>query len=159
LADGFDPGAITAGLSSSVPFVRTLGVVITELATDGGGLRAVAELLDAEALHNHLGGPHAGALFALGETASGALVLAAFADQLHRAVPMAVRVGIAYRKLARGTVTATAVLRKSPAAIVAELDQGVRPEFTVAVEIATGDGTVTAEMTVDWTLKPILTPA
>jgi hypothetical protein len=37
---------------------------------------------------------------------------------------------------------------------VAELDAGNRPEFPVAVEVGTADGTVTAEMTVVWTLRP-----
>lgn len=151
----FDAAAVSDGLTASVPFVRTLGVVITEVAPDGPGLRAVAALPDAQALHNHLGGPHAGALFSLGETASGAVVLAAFAQHLHRGVPLAVRADIAYRKFARGPVTATAVLHRPAAEIVAELDGGVRPEFEVAVQVATEDGTVTAEMTVVWTLKPI----
>ena len=72
--------------------------------------QAVCVLPDREDLHNHVGGPHAGALFALGETASGAVVLGAFADQLGRATPLAVRADIAYQKLARGDVTATARL-------------------------------------------------
>ncbi len=42
-----------------------------------------------------------------------------------------------------------------PAAdVVAELDQGLRPEFPVAVTLTRGDGAVTAEMTVVWTLRP-----
>jgi hypothetical protein len=97
--------------------------------------------------------PPAGALFTLGESASGAIVLAAFGDLLGRAVPLAVRADIAYRKLARGAVTATAVLGRPAAEGAAELDAGQRPEFTVAVTIAC-DGAVATEMTVTWTLGP-----
>ncbi|HEY0696517.1 MAG TPA: DUF4442 domain-containing protein, partial [Micromonospora sp.] len=93
-------------------------------------------------------------MFTLGETASGAVVLAAFGHLLDRAVPLAVRADIAYRKLAMGAVTATARLDRPAAEVVAELDAGTRPEFPVRVEIATADGTVTGEMTVVWTLRP-----
>lgn len=152
----FDPGAVAAGLLDAVPFARTLGVTFTEVAPDGtGGIRVVAELPDDTSVHNHVGGPHAGAMFSLGETASGAVVLAAFAEQLARTVPLAVRADIAYRKLAMGPVRATARLGRPVADVVAELASGVRPEFPVEIAISTSDGTVTAEMTVVWTLRPV----
>lgn len=137
-------------LLSTVPMARTMGIEFGDITPE----RAVARLPDQPALHNHVAGPHAGALFTLGESASGAVVLAAFGDLLGRAVPLAVRAGIAYRKLARGTVTATAVLGRPAAEVTAELDAGQRPEFTVDVTIESADGTVTTEMTVTWTLRP-----
>jgi hypothetical protein len=93
-------------------------------------------------------------MFTLGESASGAIVLAAFGDQLSRAVPLAVRADIAYKKLAMGPVTATATLGRPAADVVAELDAGERPEFPVTVAIQRADGAVTGEMTVVWTLRP-----
>lgn len=137
-------------LLSTVPMARTMGIEFSDVTPE----RAVARLPDQPALHNHVAGPHAGALFTLGESASGAIVLAAFGDLLTRAVPLAVRADIAYRKLARGAVTATAVLGRPAAEVTAELDAGQRPEFTVAVTIESADGTVTTEMTVTWTLRP-----
>lgn len=137
-------------LLATVPMARTLGIEFGDVTPE----RAVARLPDQPALHNHVAGPHAGALFTLGESASGAIVLAAFGDLLGRAVPLAVRADIAYRKLARGAVTATAVLSRPAAEVTAELDTGQRPEFTVAVTIESADGTVTTEMTVTWTLRP-----
>lgn len=131
---------------ATVPFARTLGL---EFAAD-----LTARLPDNRATHNHVGGPHAGALFGLGETASGAVVLATFGEQLSRSVPLTVRAEIRYRKLAMGTVVARARLGRPAGEVVAELDAGGRPEFDVHVEIATEDGTVTAEMTVVWTLRP-----
>ena len=47
-------------------------------------------------------------MFTLAETAGGAIVLGAFGEQLSRAVPLAVRADIDYKKLAMGPVVATA---------------------------------------------------
>ncbi|MGW2840943.1 DUF4442 domain-containing protein [Streptomyces sp. NPDC001493] len=137
-------------LAATVPMVRTLDLEFLET----GAERAVLRLPDQADYHNHLGGPHAGAMFTLAESASGAIVMAAFGDQLHRAVPLAVRAEIGYRKLAMGEVTATATLGRPAAEVVAELDEGKRPEFPVTIEITRADGAVTGEMTVIWTLRP-----
>ncbi|WP_328904252.1 MULTISPECIES: DUF4442 domain-containing protein [unclassified Streptomyces] len=143
---------MTAGemLAATVPMVRTLHLEFLESTAE----RAVVRLPDQAGYHNHVGGPHAGAMFTLAESASGAIVIAAFGDQLSRAVPLAVGAEIGYKKLAMGEVTATAVLGRPAAEVVAELDAGERPEFPVTVEIRRGDGAVTGEMTVIWTLRP-----
>jgi hypothetical protein len=93
-------------------------------------------------------------MLTLGESASGAIVLAAFGEQLSRAVPLAVSAEIAYKKLPMGPVTATATLGRPAAEVVAELDAGQRPEFPVTIAIQRADGAVTGEMTVVWTLRP-----
>ncbi|WP_432186861.1 DUF4442 domain-containing protein [Streptomyces sp. Tue6028] len=137
-------------LAATVPMARTLNLEFVETGPD----KAVVALPDQSDYHNHVGGPHAGAMFTLGESASGAIVLAAFGDQLARAVPLAVSAEIAYKKLAMGPVTATATLGRPAADVVAELDAGRRPEFPVAIAIQRGDGAVIGEMTVVWTLRP-----
>jgi uncharacterized protein (TIGR00369 family) len=144
-----DVATLAAGMTQAVPFVRTLGIRFVEATAT----EVVAELADREELHNHVGGPHAGVLFSLGETASGGVVLSAFADQLADTVPLAVGARIAYRKLAMGAVRATARLQRPVAEVLADLEAGTRPEFDVAVEIANAEGLVTAEMTVTWTLR------
>ncbi|WP_439673796.1 DUF4442 domain-containing protein [Embleya sp. MST-111070] len=145
-----DFDAVAEGLRASVPFVRTLGLEFVELAAD----RAVLRLPDEPAHHNHIGGPHAGAMFTLAESASGAIVIAAFGDQLGRATPLAVDSTIRYLKVARGSVLAEARLGRPAAEVVAELDAGTRPEFVVAITIRDEAGVTTAEMTVTWTLRP-----
>jgi acyl-coenzyme A thioesterase PaaI-like protein len=137
-------------LLATVPFARTLGIEFTGITTD----RAVAHLSDIPEHRNHVGGPHAGAIFSLGESASGAIVLAAFGDQLERAVPLAVSAQISYRKLAMGPITATATIDRPRAEVIAILDAGERPEFPVQVELTREDGAVVATMTVTWTLRP-----
>lgn len=137
-------------MTASVPMVRTLGLRFTECGPE----RAVVELPDDAAYHNHVGGPHAGAMFTVAESASGAVVMAAFGEQLNRAVPLPVRAETRYKKLARGPLTATARLGRPAAEVVAELDAGERPEFPVHVDITRQDGAVTGDMTVVWTLRP-----
>ncbi|MFF0461295.1 DUF4442 domain-containing protein [Streptomyces mexicanus] len=137
-------------LAAAVPMVRTLNLEFIEVSPE----RAVLRLPDQPEYHNHVGGPHAGAMFTLAESASGAIVLTAFGDQLSRAVPLAVRAEIHYRKLAMGPVTATATLGRPAADVVAELEAGARPEFPVSIALQREDGDVTGEMTVVWTLRP-----
>ncbi|MFD7500925.1 DUF4442 domain-containing protein [Streptomyces sp. NPDC059850] len=137
-------------LAATVPMVRTLNLEFVEASPE----RAVVRLPDQPDFHNHVGGPHAGAMFTLAESASGAVVLAAFGDQLQRAVPLAVRAEIDYKKLAKGPVTATARLGRPAAEVVAGLDAGERPEFPVRIEITREDGAVTGEMSITWTLRP-----
>lgn len=138
-------------LAATVPMVRTLNLEYLETTPE----KAVLALPDQSEYRNHVGGPHAGAMFTLGESASGAIVLAAFGDQLSRAVPLPVTAEIAFKKIALGPVTATATLGRPAAEVVAELDAGeAGPEFPVSVAIRREDGAVTGEMTVIWTLRP-----
>lgn len=148
-----DPTAVAQQVLDAVPFAATVGIVVVEVSTEDG-VRAVLDLPDRPALHNHVAGPHAGAQFTLGESASGAVVFAAFGQYLDRAVPLTVRSDVAYRKFATGALRATAVLDRPVAEVVAELDAGQRPEFAVQVTIVRADGALCTEMTVVWTLRP-----
>ncbi len=105
-----DQTSIGDMLAATVPMARTLNLEFLETTPE----KAVVALPDQGEFHNHVGGPHAGAMFTLGESASGAIVLAAFGEQLSRAVPLAVSAEIAYKKLAMGPVTATARRSAAP---------------------------------------------
>src|SRR4051794_30686423 len=153
LSSGLEPHAVMTGLPASVPFVRTLGIEVTDVREDDGVLVAEATLPDVEGQRNHVGGPHAGAMFTLGESASGAVVLAGFADLLDRATPLAVSAEIRYLRLARGAVRAVARISRPVAEVRAELADGRRPEFTVQVRLSTADGE-TGHLDVVWTLRP-----
>ena len=134
----------------AVPWVRTAGLEFGETTAE----RAVVHLPERAEQHNHVAGPHAAMIFGLGETASGAVALAAFGATADRAVPLVVRAEIGYLRLARGPLTAEAVLDRPAAEVLAELDAGRRPEFGVSVRITDGEGRETTRMTVLWTLKP-----
>jgi len=66
---------IKAHMSKSVPFASHVGIEITKLDEDG----AEAQLEQTENISNHIQTLHAGALFTLGESASGAALGGALA--------------------------------------------------------------------------------
>ncbi len=148
MAMAFD--VVKTNFPKLVPMVGTLGLEFESLDET----TAVMRLPDQQQFHNHVAGPHAGAMFSLAESASGALVLANFGDRMAQATPLAVEATIRYKKLAMGDVIATAVLSRPANEILAELDAGQRPEFNVDITIATSDVGVTGEMVIKWTLKP-----
>jgi acyl-coenzyme A thioesterase PaaI-like protein len=142
--------AIKQGLSQAVPLVRTLGLEYLELS----GERALLRLPDRADLHNHVGGPHAGAMFTLGESATGAVVIGSFSDLLGKYTPLAAGAHIRYRALAMGPVTAEATLTRPASEIRSELEAAGKVRFDVDVVIRDEAGTTTGEMTVSWALRP-----
>jgi len=145
-----DYALIGEGMKRAVPWVGSNGVEFEHIGPD----KVVATIADDSRQHNHVGGLHAAMIFGVGETASGALLLTAFAEQLSRATPLVVSAEIGYRKVALGALRAEAVLGRDAAEVIAELDAGQRPEFPVRVTITNADGVVTTELTVLWTLRP-----
>src|SRR5205823_5114007 len=93
--------------------------------------------------------------FSLAESASGAVVLAAFADLLDRAVPLAASAEIRYGAVATGDVWADASLGADVdrAAVEAEVDAGRTPRFTVDIVLRSAERE-TGQMTVQWALRP-----
>lgn len=144
-----DFDALREALAGAVPFNRTLGVEYAEISRE----RVVLRLADRPELHNHVGGPHAGVLFSLGESASGGIVVANFADQLATATPLAAGAEIAYTRVALGDVTATATLGRDRDEVVDELAADGRARFPVQVVISDAAGEQTAEMVVRWHLR------
>ncbi|MBN9096580.1 MULTISPECIES: DUF4442 domain-containing protein [unclassified Pseudonocardia] len=145
-----DTSWVAAAMAQTVPWVRTAGITFGEVTAE----RVECRLPDSPDLHNHVGGPHAAMIFGLGETASGAVGLAAFSSAMDRVTPLVVRSEISYSRLARGPIDAVAVLDRPAAEVLAELDGGTRPEFTVSVTITDAEGRETTSMTVVWTLRP-----
>lgn len=137
-------------MQSMVPWVKTAGIEFLEASPT----RITVELPDEEQYRNHVGGPHAAMMFGAAETASGALMITAFAEQLGSATPLVVRGEIKYSKLALGTLRATAELGRDAAEVIAELATGARPEIPIQVTISNADGQQTGQLDVLWTLKP-----
>ncbi len=143
-----DLQGIKDSLPSVVPMVGTLGLEFVDLTADS----AIMTLPDQPAFRNHLGGPHAGAMFTLGESASGALVLANFADQLESVTPLAVSAEIQYRAVAMGAVIAEARMSATRGNILTHLGEGQRPEFEIHIEI-TSNARNTGNITETTTMK------
>lgn len=148
-----DLATAAATMPAMIPFVGTLGIEYLALDDD----RAVCRLPDNPAYRNHVGGPHAGAMFTTAETASGALVLRLFGDLLEQVTPLPVEATVRFLTIALGPVTATARTDVDREAAIAVLDGGERPEFDVDISLTTvgDDGEVveTGTVTVRWTLR------
>jgi acyl-coenzyme A thioesterase PaaI-like protein len=146
-----DYAAIRELMPSLVPFVKTLRLEYLELDAE----RAVLRLPDDPAFHNHVGGPHAGAIFTLAESASGAVVIGSFEDLLPTVTPLAAQAEIVYTKLAHGPITAEAVLGRPAPEVRAELEEtGKTVQFPVTVTMRNDEGAETSRMTISWALRP-----
>jgi len=144
-----DYAAMASGYETAIPFAHHIGVGIREI----GPGTAVAVLPDRDERKNHVTSQHAGALFTVAEAASGGAFLGAFAEHLGSLTPLAERAEIAYRKIARGEITATAALRTGVDAVLAELESEGKARFEVGVELTDAAGTVVAEVTVHWYVR------
>ena len=136
-------------MMDTLPFVRLLGISIDDI---GAGTSKVS-MPDDPRLHNHLGTQHAGALFTLAETASGAAMAGGFAELILGLRPVAKESRIAYQKLARGATRAEGRVPGDLAALKAQLAQDGKVAFPVAVDIFDSEGTLAAQVTVDWYLS------
>ena len=136
-------------MMDTLPFVRLLGISIDDI---GAGTSKVS-LPDDPKLHNHLGTQHAGALFTLAETASGAAMAGGFAELILGLRPVAKESRIAYQKLARGATRAEGRVPGDLAALKAQLAQDGKVAFPVEVDIFDSEGTLAAQVTVDWYLS------
>ncbi len=143
-----DYEAVRVGLEQAIPFNRHVGLEIVEASPD----RGVVRLPDADHLKNHVGSQHAAALFSAAEAASGAAFVGAFAEVLGGVTPLAKSAEIAYRKVARGPITATARVEDAQA-LRSELEQDGRLEFPVRVELRDEEGSEVAAVTVSWHVR------
>ncbi|MBL0900555.1 MAG: DUF4442 domain-containing protein [Reyranella sp.] len=99
---------------------------------------------------NHVGTQHAAALFALGETASGAAMAGTFAPMLLEVRPVAAEASIRYFGLAKGQVTADARVEAEPDALLEAVRSEGKVRFPVVVSLKGEDGIEIGEMMVDW---------
>ena len=140
---------IPALIHGSQGFVGTLGPRVLEV--DPALLR-----LDAgPELHNHLGGPHAAAIFGLGETAAFVVLLRVFGDLVEQgAVPLVASTQIAYSAVATGPLLAQAELTGDEASARAALAAKGRARFDVEVRFRReADGVETAVATYAMALR------
>lgn len=144
-----DFDAVAKGMAIAVPYISHMGIEVTEMSEG----EATAVLPDRPELHNHVGSQHAGALFGVAETASGAAFVGAFAIRMGDVTPLARSAEIAYVKVARGPVEAKAKLGVPADEALATLDKEGRVDFSVEVEMTDGEGDTVATATVDWNVR------
>lgn len=144
-----DFDAIAQGMTQAVPFAGYLELEITSI-TEG---ESVVRLPERPELTNHVGSQHAGALFTVAETASGAAFVGAFAERLGEVTPLARSADISYEKIAKGPIEASAKLGVPAADALATLDAEGKVEFPCEIEMTDGTGTQVATATVHWHVR------
>ena len=137
---------IKAQLGTIVPFQNHVGAVLLEV---GDGI-ATAELVQRDEVSNHIQTVHAGAMFTLGEAASGAAMAGALAPVILQMRPVAATAEIAFKKIAKGRLLATAKTARTGAELLAEIESAGKVAFDVAVDIADEAGETVVEMRVNW---------
>jgi acyl-coenzyme A thioesterase PaaI-like protein len=142
---------VAATVHGAGGFVGTLGPRVVSSDRTGALLR-----LDAgPELQNHVGGPHAAAIFGLGETTAYALLLEVFGDLVDAgAVPLVKSAQIAYSAIATGPLLAASRLVADEAAARASLAERGVASFDVEVLFRREtDDVQTAAMTARMALK------
>ena len=144
-----DYEAIKGGLTAAIPYNGHLGLEVVDV----GPGRGVVRLPDDERLRNHVGTQHAGGLFSAAEAASGAAFVGAFAEKLGEITPLARSASIQYVALARGPITATAMLEEDATALLERLGADGKVQFPVQVELTDEQDATVATVTVDWHVR------
>lgn len=142
---------IKAQIRASVPFARHAGVELIHLS-DGKG---EAQLNHTENTINHIGSQHAGALFTLGETASGAAMAGALAPVLSSVRAVASDAQIKFDRIAKGTIFASARASTSGPQLLAEIEATGRVSFEVDVSFTDSIGQRVASMHVGWNVNKL----
>lgn len=146
---GIPGDRVGAMMSQLVPMVGTLALEFVEVSQS----RAVVTLRDQPEYRNHVGGPHAAVMFAVAETATGAIALAAFGDLMDEAAPVPMTASYDFLSVAIGDLTATAVIEADVDEARRLYAAGTRPEFDIVAEVADASGVVTGRFRSRWTLK------
>lgn len=133
-------------LGTTVPFAKHVGVELEKIEKG----RAVAQLPFRPEGLNHIGTQHAGALFTLGEAASGAAMAGVFAPILLEIRPVAAEAAIRFLAVAKGPVRADASVSDDADALLRSVKTDGKAVFRVLVNMTAEDQTRVAEMTVDW---------
>lgn len=137
---------IKAQLSEIVPFQNFVGITLLEV---GDGVASAA--LDQRAeVSNHIGSMHAGAMFTLGEAASGAAMAGALAPVILQMRPVAATGQIAFKKVAKGKLVAHATASRPGAELMETIKADGKVAFDVAIDIRDSEGDTVVEMTVNW---------
>jgi acyl-coenzyme A thioesterase PaaI-like protein len=143
------PSEVLDAVNDAVPFARHAGIAVVDLAPGA----ATATLAEQVEVTNHVGTVHAGALFAVADSASGAAVLGALGDRLFSTRMVVREATIRFVAPARGQVTARAEAAGAVDAVAA-LDTDGRADVPVTV-ILEADGRTVAEVSVTWNLRAL----
>ena len=135
-------------LSGMSPFNSHLGSKMLEWSDD----TCVIEVKKRRSVRNHVNAIHAGALFTLGETCAGLIIVRNFPFAKYR--PLMSEVKASFSKQARGDVVGKAYI--APETITrmkADVERGEIPFAEVVTEIRNSDGEIACTVTTTWQVK------
>ncbi|WP_420013303.1 DUF4442 domain-containing protein [Tateyamaria sp.] len=140
---------IRAQLSQAVPFANYVGVEVVEVG-EGFGITALDQ---RDETSNHIKSQHAGAMFTLGEAASGAALAGAFGPMIFQARPVASGAQISYVKIAKGRLEAHASTERPAAELVKEFEDVGKVAFDINVDIRDTEADTVVTMIVGWHVR------
>lgn len=138
-------------MHKSIPFSADIGVEVVDIRADG----AEARLPKVDKVGNHIGTVHAGAMFTLGETASGAAMSGLLSEKVLELRPVAAEASIQYLKTAKTDLTAYGKASIPAEQALAAIDADGKVQFDVGVSIRDADDVEVATMTVAWHVKKV----
>lgn len=141
---------LTDLLPSVVPFVGKLGIMYQHM--DGTGARLA--LKSHPSLLNHVGTVHAGVLFTLAESASGAVLVSGIGDLLDKITPVVTSAEITFHKAAVGDLVASAAPGDDLAGAVQAATTGQRSEVEVHANVKDSRDVLCVTALVRWVLLP-----
>jgi acyl-coenzyme A thioesterase PaaI-like protein len=113
---------------------------------------------DHHELTNHLGTVHGGALFTVGEAASGhafmGALYAAIGQRIGTMMAVVKSAHISFLKPAKGTVEANATLATPMDELLATMEREGRATATVNVSLTNSEGVKVAELSTEWHVRP-----
>jgi len=131
---------VASQLVSALPFCSHLGM---QPAPAG------VALPDTPQLTNHIGTVHAGAIFTLGEAASGAAAMRDF-PRAFEGLAVVKTATIEFKKPAKGAISAKGSLKEPEAELLARLERDGKLSFEVLVSLSDSAGVEVATMVVTW---------
>ncbi len=140
---------VLAGMGSAVPFASHAGVELVSI-DDGAATAVLPELPHAL---NHVRSVHAGALFTLAETASGAAMAGAFAAVLADIRPVVSDANISYARPAKGSLRAIATLEGGAGPVRKMLAERGRVDFMVHVNVVDSSDRTVATFGATWVVQ------
>ena len=139
---------IPAMLRQMVPFIDTVGLTIDEVLPG----QATARLTSRPEVHNHIGTVHAGALYTVGESASGAVVLGLFGDKMPGLFVALKGATVAHTKARGGDLLAHARVDGEATALRQRYETDGKLDFDIQVSFEV-EGVEVAHVTYTWAVR------
>jgi uncharacterized protein (TIGR00369 family) len=136
-------------IGRTVPFAKLLGITIDAMETG----KAQSRVVELPQLNNHVGTFHAGVLFTLCESASGAALTSTILPVIMQTRFVVRDAKITYLKSASAEISATATVVGESRAVLEYLRKNGSVDVEIDVRACTAAQVIVAKATFNWNLK------